>query len=119
MGGGWGSFWSGRMLHWVHAERRAVSQVHHLQPGPLQSLCPSFLPSPSDPCCLPQPERCFQTVNQITSLPTPLLPQLPKPWSEPAWPALQGAGKGGPYAPLQAHHPHFPAPHDPATLECG
>lgn len=40
-------------------------------------LSPSFLLSPSNPHCLPQPEQSFQTINQITSLPTPLLPQLP------------------------------------------
>lgn len=84
-------------------------------------LSPSFLLSPSNPRCLPQPEQCFQTVNQITSLPTPLLPQLPIICRREAKPCPQqgpglpsgGAGKDGPLASLQAHLPPSPCPPPP------
>ena len=69
-------------------------------------LSPSFLPSPSNPHSLPQPEQCFQTtINQITSRPTPLLPPASHHmWegsqalsSAQAWPAQQrGLGRMGP-----------------------
>lgn len=53
---------------------RFISSLDHC--SRLLLLSPSSLPSPSNPCCLPQPEQCFQTVNQTMSLSTPLLPQL-------------------------------------------
>lgn len=85
-------------------------------------LSPSLLPSPSNPCCLPQPEQCFQTVNQITSLPTPLLPQLPITCRREAkhcpqhWPGLhsRGLGRMGPLYLCKLMPPL--APQAPATL---
>lgn len=105
---------------WVHGAlsvQPSASSLYWTTAVTSSWLSPSLLPSPSNPRCLPQPEQCFQTVNQITSLPTPLLPQLPITCRREAkhcpqhWPGLHSGGLGrgaGPFVPLQAHAPPCP-----------
>lgn len=100
-------------------ERAASSQ-----PGPLQwpplALPPFLRAPPIWAACLPQPEQSFQTINQITLLPTPLPPHLPIRSRRKAKAglslgpqcSLQGWGLGENRF-LQSH---LPSPHPPSPL---
>lgn len=87
-----------------HSATYLISRLDHC--SRLFLPLPLLPPKPSNPHSLPQPEQCFQTtINQITSLPTPLLPPASHHmWegsqalsSAQAWPAQQwGLGRMGP-----------------------
>lgn len=65
--------------HWAVSREPSASCLTSAWTTAVASPCsPSFYRAPPFwAACLPQPEQSFQTINQITLLPTPLPPHLP------------------------------------------